>query len=183
MDTFLAPPAQSLSSNNSSTQQYSSLDSSITVGPKPRDAIDIERLLHSAGINHYEPNVVAQLLHYMNNYTKTLLLNAADYRDYSGKSSMDIEDIELAIHNKLALNPSEPAPRELLTSLAIQRNSIPLPLIPHEQGVQLPPERYTLTAQNYQINKASQHNHSNNNLAELAGLEANNNNNPINNTK
>ena len=46
----------------------------------------------------------------------------------------------------------QPPSREVVLQLTTKRNAVPLPLIQPKLGIRLPPEKYCLTATNFQFN-------------------------------
>jgi len=46
----------------------------------------------------------------------------------------------------------QPPSREVVLQLTNKRNAVPLPLIQSKPGIRLPPEKYCLTAANFQFN-------------------------------
>lgn len=76
------------------------------------------------------------------------LIDAQEYCSYAGKSIVDGDDIRLAIQSRLNHHYSPPPSRELLMELAEKRNMIPLPPIPSEYGLHLPPPAFQLSSDN-----------------------------------
>jgi transcription initiation factor TFIID subunit 9B len=130
---------------------------------KPRDAIILEKILDSMGIEKYEPRVIEQFLEliYRNHclsliylintgYVTDVLTDAQVYKEHSGRQDLDLEDVRLAIQSRVNYSFTEPPPEEFLLEVANAKNSKPL-LIPENPCVMLPPEEHCLTATNYQI--------------------------------
>eukprot|EP01102_Stenamoeba_stenopodia_P005848 TRINITY_DN16561_c0_g1_i1.p1 TRINITY_DN16561_c0_g1~~TRINITY_DN16561_c0_g1_i1.p1 ORF type:complete len:200 (+),score=59.21 TRINITY_DN16561_c0_g1_i1:153-752(+) len=117
----------------------------------PRDAKIVALILSSMGISDYEPKVLNQLLELMHRYTTEVLQDSLLYAEHSGRSDLDLEDVRLAIQNKVGFSFTQPPPREVIMDIAQKKNSIPLPIIPAKFGVQLPPEQFCLTAPNFQV--------------------------------
>ena len=83
-----------------------------------------------------------------------VVAQAQTYRQHAGKATVDVADVRMAIRAHLLSGFVSPPPRQLLQSLAVPRNRIPLPLVPDRLGVRLPPPSYCLTASNYQVGAA-----------------------------
>ncbi|NXD11952.1 TAF9 factor, partial [Nothocercus nigrocapillus] len=108
-------------------------------------------------------------------YVTTILEDAKIYSSHAKKSSVDADDVRLAIQcrtdqsftsppprdvRKTVLGIREPGSREgwevtvslqFLLDIARQKNQTPLPLIKPYSGPRLPPDRYCLTAPNYRL--------------------------------
>ncbi|KAK1301439.1 hypothetical protein QJS10_CPB12g01785 [Acorus calamus] len=117
----------------------------------PRDARVVKELLKSMGVTEYEPRVVHQFLEVWYRYVSDVLSDAQVYSEHAGKTSMDPDDLKLAIQSKLNFSFSQPPPREVLLELARNRNKIPLPKSIGGPGIPLPPEQDTLISPNYQL--------------------------------
>ncbi|KVH92422.1 Histone-fold [Cynara cardunculus var. scolymus] len=94
----------------------------------PRDAKIVKTLLKSMGVENYEPRVVHQFLELWYRYVVDVLTDAQVYSEHAGKSSIDSDDVKLAIQNKIPLPKSIAGP-----------------------GMALPPEPDTLINPNYQL--------------------------------
>ncbi|KAG2328130.1 hypothetical protein Bca52824_010858 [Brassica carinata] len=117
----------------------------------PRDAKIVKSLLKSMGVEHYEPRVVHQFLEIWYRYVVDVLTDAQVYSEHASKSTIDSDDLKLAIHSKVNFTFPQPPPREVLLELAARRNKIPLPKLTAGLGVPLPPEHDTLLSPNYQL--------------------------------
>ncbi|XP_024978269.1 transcription initiation factor TFIID subunit 9 [Cynara cardunculus var. scolymus] len=117
----------------------------------PRDAKIVKTLLKSMGVENYEPRVVHQFLELWYRYVVDVLTDAQVYSEHAGKSSIDSDDVKLAIQSKVNFSFSQPPPREVLLELARNRNKIPLPKSIAGPGMALPPEPDTLINPNYQL--------------------------------
>lgn len=132
--------------------------------PLPRDALILEKILESMGIEKYEPRVIEQFLeliyrnhhsphqstHSIVGYVTDVLTDAQVYKEHSGRTDLDLEDVRLAIQSRVNYSFTEPPPEEFLLEVANAKNSKPL-LIPENPCVMLPPEEHCMTAINYQI--------------------------------
>ena len=84
-------------------------------------------------------------------YAHELLLDAQEYQLTSGRQNITPDDIQLAIHSKMNYHFASPPPRELLLELADKCNKKPLPPIPSEYGLHLPPPEDQLSMDNIRI--------------------------------
>ncbi|XP_010534940.1 PREDICTED: transcription initiation factor TFIID subunit 9 [Tarenaya hassleriana] len=117
----------------------------------PRDAKIVKSLLKSMGVEDYEPRVIHQFLELWYRYVVEVLTDAQIYSEHAGKSTIDCDDVKLAIQSKVNFSFSQPPPREVLLELAANRNKIPLPKSIAGPGIPLPPEQDTLISPNYQL--------------------------------
>ncbi|ESQ29998.1 hypothetical protein EUTSA_v10012402mg [Eutrema salsugineum] len=117
----------------------------------PRDAKIVKSLLKSMGVEDYEPRVMHQFLELWYRYVVEVLTDAQVYSEHASKSTIDCDDVKLAIQSKVNFSFSQPPPREVLLELAASRNKIPLPKSIAGPGVPLPPEQDTLLSPNYQL--------------------------------
>ncbi|KAK0595459.1 hypothetical protein LWI29_006878 [Acer saccharum] len=117
----------------------------------PRDAKIVKSLLKSMGVEDYEPRVIHQFLGLWYQYAVDVLLDAHVYSEHAGKTTVDCDDIKLAIQSKVNFSFSQPPPREVQLEFAKNRNKIPLPKSIASSGIPLPPELDTLISPNYQL--------------------------------
>ncbi|KAL3616691.1 Transcription initiation factor TFIID subunit 9 [Castilleja foliolosa] len=117
----------------------------------PRDAMVIKELLKSMSVEDYEPRVVNQFLELLYRYVADVLTDAHVYSEHASKSTVDSDDVKLAIQSKVNFSFSQPPPREVLLELARSRNKVPLPKSIAGAGIPLPPEQDTLISPNYQL--------------------------------
>ena len=80
----------------------------------PRDAKIVKSLLKSMGVEDYEPRVIHQFLELWYRYAVDVLTDAQVYSDHAGKSTIDTEDVKLAIQSKVNFSFSQPPPREVI---------------------------------------------------------------------
>ncbi|KAF0694413.1 Aste57867_14710 [Aphanomyces stellatus] len=118
---------------------------------EPEDVVVLKHILDSMGVDKYEPRVITQLLEFIHRYTSEVLVDAQEYSSYANKSSIDADDIRLAAMSRLNHNYAQMPSRELMMELAEKRNTIPLPPIPSEYGVRLPPVEHQLTAESIRL--------------------------------
>ncbi|XP_044495318.1 transcription initiation factor TFIID subunit 9-like isoform X2 [Mangifera indica] len=117
----------------------------------PRDAKIVKSLLKSMGVEDYEPQVIHQFLELWYRYVVDVLTDAQVYSEHAGKTTIECEDIKLAIQSKVNFSFSQPPPREVLLELSRTRNRIPLPKVIASPGIALPPQQDTLLGANYQL--------------------------------
>ncbi|KDO29267.1 hypothetical protein SPRG_19927 [Saprolegnia parasitica CBS 223.65] len=111
---------------------------------EPMDVALVKHILESMGVDKYEPRVVTQLLEFVHRYTTDVLVDAQEYSQYANKAEIDADDVRLAAMSRLNHAYAQMPARELMMELAEKRNAIPLPLIPNEYGVRLPPPELQL---------------------------------------
>ncbi|OQS01669.1 hypothetical protein ACHHYP_00426 [Achlya hypogyna] len=111
---------------------------------EPVDVALMKRILESMGVDKYEPRVVTQLLEFVHRYATEVLVDAQEYSQFANKPEIDADDIRLAAMSRLNHTYAQLPSRELMMELAEKRNAIPLPLIPNEYGVRLPPPELLL---------------------------------------
>ncbi|XP_058483610.1 transcription initiation factor TFIID subunit 9 [Solea solea] len=117
----------------------------------PKDAQVMIQILKDMGITEYEPRVINQMLEFTYRYVTTIIEDAKIYSTHAKKSSVDADDIKLAIQCRMDQSFTSPPPRDFLLEVARQKNQSPLPLIKPYTGPRLPPDRYCLTAPNYRL--------------------------------
>ncbi|XP_069724202.1 transcription initiation factor TFIID subunit 9B isoform X1 [Phaenicophaeus curvirostris] len=117
----------------------------------PKDAQVMAQILKDMGITEYEPRVINQMLEFAYRYVTTILEDAKIYSSHAKKSSVDADDVRLAIQCRTDQSFTSPPPRDFLLDIARQKNQTPLPLIKPYSGPRLPPDRYCLTAPNYRL--------------------------------
>nr|CCA14744.1 tRNA guanosine2'Omethyltransferase putative [Albugo laibachii Nc14] len=110
----------------------------------PLDAKVLHYILESMGAPQYETRVTHQLLEFIHRYLSEILLDAHAYAVYAGKETIAAQDIRVAIASRLNKQYAQIPSHELTMELADKRNSIPLPSIPNEYGVHLPPPQFQL---------------------------------------
>ncbi|XP_077053031.1 transcription initiation factor TFIID subunit 9 [Siphateles boraxobius] len=117
----------------------------------PKDAQVMMQILKDMGVTEYEPRVINQMLEFTYRYVTTIIEDAKIYSTHAKKSSVDADDIRLAIQCRVDQSFTSPPPRDFLLDIARQKNQTPLPLIKPYTGPRLPPDRYCLTAPNYRL--------------------------------
>ncbi|KAF8356749.1 taf-9 [Pristionchus pacificus] len=111
------------------------------------DVARMEQLLKDAGVQEYEPRVVAQLLEIAHMATRRVLESAKAVSTHCEKAMIDENDVQLALEfTKILVNQS--AERERLIKMAAERNAMPLPAIRHNFGLKLPNDRFCLLQPN-----------------------------------
>ncbi|ETV71180.1 hypothetical protein, variant [Aphanomyces astaci] len=118
---------------------------------EPEDVAVLKWILGSMGVDKYEPRVIPQLLEFVHRYTSEILVDAQEYSTFANKPAIDADDIRLAAASRLKHTYAQIPSRELMMELAEKRNALPLPPIPSEYGVRLPPVEHQLTAENIRL--------------------------------
>eukprot|EP01084_Bolivina_argentea_P166806 289573_1 len=131
----------------SNTSLYSSSKSS----NDPTSEFEVLRMLSSLGIDDYDPQVLSLLIDRTHMYAASLLYDAKDYSVHAGRSQIDISDIRMATEDRRFGLPTDALPREDLVQLANEVNRRPLPPVPNEFGVRLPPCELQQTADLFDI--------------------------------
>lgn len=73
--------------------------------------------------------------------------------DKKNKKGLTVEDIRLAIAARTQYQFKPTAPKELMLQLAADRNKKALPQVMGSWGIRLPPEKYCLTAKDWDENQ------------------------------
>ncbi|CAI5759827.1 unnamed protein product [Candida verbasci] len=161
--------ATSNGSNNNLITEKTATDNTITsnnVSEKkekivPRDVRLLHLIFATQGIQNYQDHVPLQLMDFAHRYTKSILKDALVYNDHTKpintntnlnsnqNTSINTDDIRLAIAARSNYQFKPVPPKELLLELAQERNSKPLPTIIPKWGLYLPPEKYCLTARDW----------------------------------
>lgn len=123
----------------------------------PRDVRLLHLIFATQGIQNYQEHVPLQLMDFAHRYTVSVLKDAVTYNDHAksinGSSNtskgVNTDDIRLAIAAKTNYQFKPTPPKELLLELAHERNSKPLPPVIPKWGLNLPPEKYCLTARDW----------------------------------
>ncbi|KAK9460424.1 transcription initiation factor IID, 31kD subunit-domain-containing protein [Lipomyces oligophaga] len=133
----------------------------------PRDARVLHLMLASQGISRYHDRVPLQLMDFAYRYTSSVLEDALLYADHSRSTApsastaantvLSVEDVRLAVSARLNYQFKPAPPKEMLLELAQERNRRPLPPVPltsaHGSSIRLPPEKYCLTAKDWDIDE------------------------------
>ncbi|KAI5956477.1 TAF9 [Candida jiufengensis] len=126
----------------------------------PRDVRLLHLIFATQGIQNYQDHVPLQLMDFAHRYTKSILKDALIYNDHSKPSTnsninsntnttVNTDDIRLAIAARSNYQFKPVPPKELMLELAQERNSKPLPPVIPKWGLNLPPEKYCLTARDW----------------------------------
>ncbi|CAG90350.2 DEHA2G07810p [Debaryomyces hansenii CBS767] len=128
----------------------------------PRDVRLLHLIFATQGIQNYQDHVPLQLMDFAHRYTTSVLKDALIYNDHakplnsntninsSANSTVNTDDIRLAIAARTNYQFKPTPPKELLLELAHERNSKPLPPVIPKWGLNLPPEKYCLTARDWE---------------------------------
>jgi len=135
--------------NNLAMASQESTDSTAPTKTTPKDALVMASILKEMGITEYEPRVVNQMIEFAYRYVTDVVEDARVYSTHSNRKTLNIDDIKLAVSQKLDHSFTSPPPREFLLDIARTKNSQPLSLVQEKSGLRLPPERYCLLANNY----------------------------------
>ena len=73
------------------------------------------------------------------------------YANHAGRTYVSQDDLKLAVARKAEERSSRVVSREALMEIAREKNSTNLPALRSNQGLRLPPDRYTLSSQNYRL--------------------------------
>lgn len=123
----------------------------------PRDVRLLHLIFATQGIQNYQDHVPLQLMDFAHRYTTSVLKDALTYSDHAksmngstgSSSTVNTDDIRLAIAARTNYQ-FKPAPaKELVMELAHERNSKSLPPVIPKWGLNLPPEKYCLTARDW----------------------------------
>lgn len=117
---------------------------------------EVVAILKSMGVTNYDRRVVEQLVDRMKRYTSDLLFDAKDYADHANKipsvqSTITIADVRLAVQQRQHGSVTNIPPRDELVQLAREVNTIPLPLVPDQYGLRLPPAHLCLVDPPYKV--------------------------------
>lgn len=123
----------------------------------PRDVRLLHLIFATQSIQNYQEHVPLQLMDFAHRYTTSVLKDALTYADHakgvtggSGSgNTVSTDDIRLAIAARTNYQFKPTPPKELLLELAHERNSKSLPPVIPKWGLHLPPEKYCLTARDW----------------------------------
>ncbi|KAH3670670.1 hypothetical protein OGAPHI_001185 [Ogataea philodendri] len=126
----------------------------------PRDVRLLHLIFATQGIQSYQDHVPLQLMDFAYRYTCGVLQDAVLYNDHafggasgSSNNALTNEDIRLAIAARTNYQFKPVPPKKLLLKLAAERNEKPLPPVMPAWGVRLPPEKYCLTAKDWELDE------------------------------
>ncbi|NXP37372.1 TAF9 factor, partial [Leiothrix lutea] len=88
----------------------------------PKDAQVMAQILKDMGITEYEPRVINQMLEFAYRYVTTILEDAKIYSSHAKKSSVDADDVRLAIQCRTDQSFTSPPPRDDIGMRAGQRD-------------------------------------------------------------
>ncbi|EEQ39489.1 Transcription initiation factor TFIID subunit 9 [Clavispora lusitaniae] len=144
-----------MSANNGTSSGQASNGSESAV--VPRDVRLLHLMFATQGIQNYQDHVPLQLMDFAHRYTTSILKDALAYNDHSrnvvggtnNNNTVNTDDIRLAIASKTNYQFKPTPPKELMLELAHERNSKSLPPVIPKWGLNLPPEKYCLTARDW----------------------------------
>ncbi|KAJ3057370.1 Transcription initiation factor TFIID subunit 9 [Rhizophlyctis rosea] len=117
----------------------------------PRDAKLVSLILHSMGVEDYEPRVIPQLLEFVHRYVLDILGDAQLFADHANHKEIDLDDVRLAVEGRVEHSFTSPPGRDLLMDIAAETNKTLLPPISEKHGLRLPKEQHLLSTQNFSI--------------------------------
>ncbi|XP_078736315.1 transcription initiation factor TFIID subunit 9-like [Lampetra fluviatilis] len=79
----------------------------------PKDAQVMAAILKDMGVTEYEPRVINQMLEFTYRYVTGILDEARVYSAHAKKTSIDMDDIKLAIQCRMDHSFTSPPPRDL----------------------------------------------------------------------
>lgn len=127
----------------------------------PRDVRLLNLIFATQNIHHYQDHVPLQLMDFAHRYTRSVLKDALVYNDHAkplntntnlnsnANTTVTTDDIRLAIAAAANYQFKPAPPKELMLELAHERNAKSLPAIIPKWGLNLPPEKYCLTARDW----------------------------------
>lgn len=123
----------------------------------PRDVRLLHLIFATQGIQNYQDHVPLQLMDFAHRYTTAILKDAITYGDHAknvnggtaSSNAVNTDDIRLAIAAKTNYQFKPTPTKELMLELAYERNSKSLPPVIPKWGLNLPPEKYCLTAKDW----------------------------------
>lgn len=118
-----------------------------------KDAQVIDSILKDMAITDYEPRVVHQLMEFTNRYVTNILQEAQVFSSYAKKSSIDADDVQLAINMQTDKTVTSPPSKTLLLEVAREKNNQPLPSVKNHNGLRIPFDKYTIIGTNYRLQK------------------------------
>ncbi|RCK60474.1 Transcription initiation factor TFIID subunit 9 [Candida viswanathii] len=164
----VATSTNSSSNNNNNNNNNQTQPTTSTQLPQekkekiiPRDVRLLHLIFATHAVHNYQDHVPLQLMDFAHRYTKSVLKDALVYNDHSkpvntntnlntnSNTTVNTDDIRLAIAARSNYQFKPVPPKELLLELAQERNSKPLPPVIPRWGLNLPPEKYCLTAKDW----------------------------------
>ncbi|NXS01690.1 TAF9 factor, partial [Oxylabes madagascariensis] len=85
----------------------------------PKDAQVMAQILKDMGITEYEPRVINQMLEFAYRYVTTILEDAKIYSSHAKKSSVDADDVRLAIQCRTDQSFTSPPPRDVTLNASV----------------------------------------------------------------
>ena len=165
VSTNAPPPPPSSTTNNNNNNNDNTQASQQPQEKKekiiPRDVRLLHLIFATHAVHNYQDHVPLQLMDFAHRYTKSVLKDALVYNDHSKpintntnlnsntNATVNTDDIRLAIAARSNYQFKPVPPKELLLELAQERNSRPLPPVIPRWGLNLPPEKYCLTAKDW----------------------------------
>lgn len=173
-DSKVATPGDANGQSNSNASNNNSNNNNGTnrpveeefEGDTPRDVRLLHLILASMGVSSYQDRVPLQLMDFAYRFTHGVLQDALLYNDHAHSSTtttpaglgpahvpLTTEDIRLAVASRVNYQFKPAPPKELLLELAQEKNRKPLPAVQEQWGIRLPPEKYCLTAKEWDFDE------------------------------
>lgn len=121
-----------------------------------KDVQVIDAILKEMSIGEYEPRVVHQLMEFTNRYVASILQEAQVFSGYAKKSSIDSDDVQLAVTMQTDKTVTSPPPKALLLEIAREKNNQPLPPVKNHNGLRIPFDRFTIVGTNFKLQGGKQ---------------------------
>lgn len=163
--SIMTEQPQASAENSTTSQDQTQQHNEDLPDATPRDVRLLHLILASMGVTAYQDRVPLQLMDFAYRYTHGVLQDALYYSDHAGAStstlpagvgsssstSLTVDDIRLAVGARVNYQFKPAPPKELLLEMAQEKNKRPLPPVPQQYGIRLPPEKYCLTSKEWQL--------------------------------
>lgn len=84
-----------------------------------------------------------------------IIQDAEVYAQHASRSSVNLDDLRLAVRAKQNFSFSKPPGRREMAEIAQSRNTEPIPEVKRSYGIALPPDDKTLTSATYQLDPST----------------------------
>jgi histone H3/H4 len=111
----------------------------------------VEGIMRDMGINLYDPALPVQLLDVAHKVTRQILSEAKEVAEYSGKKTLDADDVKFGIQTFEDGFKAKRPSRQFMMELATEKNAQPLPPIKQNFGLRLPNDRFCQVQPNYKF--------------------------------
>ncbi|XP_030381922.1 transcription initiation factor TFIID subunit 9-like [Scaptodrosophila lebanonensis] len=116
-----------------------------------KDEMIIKNMLKEQNVMEYEPHVVTQMLEFAYGYLTEILSDAKAYSVHASKTTIDLDDMKLAINIMMDKSFTEPSPRHVLVETTRQFNVEILPIPKPQFGLRLPPLHHCQVGPNFNL--------------------------------